>query len=88
MSLFCILKCVIIRLDYAIDQKLKVVEAGAQGHHKIKRGYLAKPTFSYHYLPNSSFRNAVSAFINDEKRHIQENIDYVNNHDNPFKLKN
>ena len=79
--------CYYQAIDYAIDQKLKVVEAGAQGHHKIKRGYLAKPTFSYHYLPNSSFRNAVSTFINDEKRHIQENIDYVNNHDNPFKFK-
>ena len=79
--------CYYQAIDYAIDQKLKVVEAGAQGHHKIKRGYLAKPTFSFHYLPNSSFRNAVSAFINDEKRHIQENIDYVNNHDNPFKFK-
>ena len=39
-------------------------------------------------LPNASFKNAVSAFINDEKRHIQENIDYVNNNDNPFKFKN
>ena len=79
--------CYYQAIEYAIDQKLKVVEAGAQGHHKIKRGYLAKPTFSYHYLPNPSFRSAVSTFIDDEKSIIQENINYINSNDNPFKTK-
>ncbi len=79
--------CYYQAIEHAIDQGLKFVEAGAQGHHKVKRGYLAKPTYSYHYLPNTSFKSAVSNFINDEKKYIQENINYINITDNPFTLK-
>ena len=76
--------CYYQAIDYAIDQKLKYVEAGAQGPHKIKRGYLAKPTYSFHYLPNFSFKKAVSTFIDSESNHIQKEIDYINKTENPF----
>ena len=76
--------CYYQAIDYAIEQKLKYVEAGAQGPHKIKRGYLAKPTYSFHYLPNFSFKKAVSAFIDSESNHIQKEIDYINKKENPF----
>ena len=76
--------CYYQAIEYAIDHKLKFVEAGAQGTHKIKRGYLAKPTYSYHYLPNRFFKKAVNDFIKQEELQIKRHMDFVNNKENPY----
>lgn len=77
--------CYYQAIQFAIEQKLKYVEAGAQGPHKIKRGYLAKPTYSYHYLPNKSFEKAVKDFIYQEEIQINQHLEYINKTQSPYK---
>ena len=76
--------CYYQAIEFAIENRLKLVEAGAQGQHKIKRGYLAKPTYSYHFIPNQSFKKAVLNFLEYEKGEIKKQINYVNNEGSPF----
>ena len=79
--------CYYQAIEFAIENKIKLVEAGAQGPHKIKRGYLAKPTFSYHFIPNLSFKIAVEKFVNYETSEISKQINYINIEKNPFNNK-
>ena len=58
--------CFYQAIDYAITQGLKHVEAGAQGEHKIRRGYLPVETYSAHWIADSSFREAVENFLDRE----------------------
>jgi len=53
-------------IEWAIDHKLATVQAGAQGEHKLARGYEPVITRSAHFLPNPGFRNAVSDFVERE----------------------
>ena len=76
--------CYYQAIDFAIENNIQIVEAGAQGPHKIKRGYLAKPTFSYHYIPHQSFRNAITNFVKHEKKEISNQIKYVNTIGTPY----
>ncbi len=76
--------CYYQAIDFAIKNNLKIVEAGAQGPHKINRGYIAKPTYSYHYIPNNSFNDAVRKFVCTETKEIRRQIEYVNKERNPF----
>ncbi len=69
--------CYYRAIDFAIERGLKRVEAGAQGPHKIQRGYLPVETYSAHYIPNPSFRRAVADFLTAERRHMQQEIDYL-----------
>jgi predicted N-acyltransferase len=48
------------------------VEAGAQGEHKIQRGYLPKPTYSAHWIANPSLRRAIAAFLEAERAGMAE----------------
>lgn len=59
--------CYYRALDYAIDHGLARVEAGAQGEHKIKRGYLPRPTWSAHWIADPGFRDAVARFLRQER---------------------
>ena len=59
-------------IDYAIAHKLARVEAGAQGDHKLARGYLPVPVYSSHYIPDRGFRQAVDRFLIEERRHMAE----------------
>ncbi|WP_229734289.1 GNAT family N-acetyltransferase [Terasakiella brassicae] len=59
--------CYYQAIDYAIANRLKRVEAGAQGQHKIQRGYLPVETYSAHWIANPSFRNAVDDFLEHDK---------------------
>ena len=54
-------------IDEAIESKLSRVEAGAQGEHKMQRGYLATPTYSAHYIRQPDFRRAISDFLTRER---------------------
>jgi predicted N-acyltransferase len=63
--------CYYRAIDWAIAHGLKRVEAGAQGRHKIQRGYLPKPTYSAHWLTHTGLRRAVENFLVDERRGIR-----------------
>jgi hypothetical protein len=59
--------CYYRAIDWAIAHGLKRVEAGAQGRHKIQRGYLPKPTYSAHWIEHPGLRNAVDRFLVEER---------------------
>ncbi len=69
--------CYYRAIDYAIEHGLKTVEAGAQGPHKLARGYQPVKTTSVHYIANPSFREAVERFLEDERRGVSAEIDYL-----------
>ncbi|HVE20429.1 MAG TPA: GNAT family N-acetyltransferase [Acidocella sp.] len=64
--------CYYQAIDYAIAHGLKRVEAGAQGEHKIQRGYLPQPTYSAHWIKHSGLRRAVAEFLNAERQDMAE----------------
>lgn len=63
-------------IDWAIANGLETVQAGAQGEHKVARGYEPVITRSAHYLPHPAFADAVGAFIEGEKRAVEAERDY------------
>ncbi|WP_327753749.1 GNAT family N-acetyltransferase [Sphingobium sp. SJ10-10] len=63
--------CYYQAIDIAIARGLNRVEAGAQGGHKLARGYAPEPTFSAHFIPNASFRRAISDFLAAERQGVQ-----------------
>lgn len=71
-------------IDFAIDRKLSVVEAGAQGEHKIARGYVPVTTHSAHYIVHEGFRNAVCDYL-DHERHEVEQIQNALREHSPFR---
>jgi predicted N-acyltransferase len=64
--------CYYQAIDAAIARGLARVEAGAQGGHKLARGYSPVPTWSAHYIPNPSFRRAIADFIERERMGVQQ----------------
>jgi predicted N-acyltransferase len=67
--------CYYRAIDWAIEHGLKRVEAGAQGRHKIQRGYLPKPTYSAHWIAHTGLRRAVENFLVAERMGIQQEMD-------------
>lgn len=61
-------------IEAAISRGLSRVEAGAQGPHKLSRGYAPVPTFSAHFIPNQDFRRAVADFLAAERRAVAREI--------------
>ncbi len=59
--------CYYRAIDFAIANGLKRVEAGAQGEHKIQRGYLPVPTYSAHWITHAGLRHAVADFLEHER---------------------
>ena len=59
--------CYYQAIDAAIARGLATVEAGAQGEHKLARGYVPVPTWSAHYIPDPAFRRAVADFLLRER---------------------
>src|SRR4051812_12064337 len=64
-------------VEWAIDHGLTSVQAGAQGEHKIARGYEPVITKSAHFLPNRSFRNAVAEFLEAEREGIAAEVEWL-----------
>jgi predicted N-acyltransferase len=58
--------CYYQAIDAAIERGLQRVEAGAQGEHKLTRGYRPVPTYSAHYIPHPDFRRAVADYVERE----------------------
>ena len=79
--------CYYQAIEFAISRGLKRVEAGAQGEHKIQRGYLPVPTFSAHWIPDAGFRKAVASFLARERQMVEHEITMLAS-DSPFKKNN
>jgi predicted N-acyltransferase len=62
--------CYYQAIDYAIAHKLQRVEAGAQGEHKIARGYMPTTTFSAHYIADPALRRAVADYLVRERAYV------------------
>ena len=70
--------CYYQSIDFAIKQKIKIIEAGAQGEHKIPRGYIPTLTYSNHWIKQDNMRSAIKDFLNKEDEIINQNIEYLN----------
>ncbi len=66
--------CYYQAIEYAIANGLKWVEAGAQGPHKVQRGYLPRPTYSAHWIADKGLSKAVERFLGDERRDIEHEM--------------
>ena len=64
--------CYYQAIDFAIANRLRVVEAGAQGEHKIARGYLPQTTYSAHYIADPALRRAISDYLKRERAYVAE----------------
>jgi predicted N-acyltransferase len=63
--------CYYRAIDFAIEHGLRRVEAGAQGQHKIQRGYLPRPTYSVHHIAHPGLRRAVEQFLRAERPAVE-----------------
>jgi predicted N-acyltransferase len=62
--------CYYQAIDYAIAHKLKIVEAGAQGEHKLARGYVPVTTHSSHYIADPALRRAIADYLKNERAYV------------------
>lgn len=79
--------CYYRAIDFAISHGLKRVEAGAQGPHKLARGYLPKPTYSAHWIADAGLRRAVARYLEGERAAVAEEIEFLDAH-GPFRQAN
>ncbi len=77
--------CYYQAIEWAIDHGLARVEAGAQGQHKIARGYLPTAVYSAHYIADPMLSNAVARFLEEERREVQGQMDWLAEEYSPFK---
>ncbi|SPH22827.1 hypothetical protein ASD8599_03574 [Ascidiaceihabitans donghaensis] len=76
--------CYYQAIDAAIDYGLGRVEAGAQGQHKLARGYLPTQTHSLHWVADEGFANAIGDYLEAEREAIEEGIEILTDY-GPFK---
>ena len=69
--------CYYQAIDWAITQGLKRVEAGAQGEHKLARGYLPVPVHSLHWIADPGFRAAVARYLDAERQAVDQEIEVL-----------
>jgi predicted N-acyltransferase len=76
--------CYYRAIDWAIEHGLTRVEAGAQGEHKLARGYAPVATYSSHWIAHAGFREAVARYLAHETPAVAEEIEMLGEH-TPFK---
>ncbi len=69
--------CYYRAMDYALEHGLRWVEAGAQGEHKVTRGYLPRETYSAHWIADGGFRRAVADFLERERDMVAEDMEQL-----------
>ena len=69
--------CYYQAIDYALKNRINKVEAGAQGEHKISRGYLPSFVYSLHWFSNKSFASAISEYLDKEDKVINQEYDIL-----------
>lgn len=76
--------CYYQAIEFAIENGLARIEAGAQGEHKLARGYLPAPTYSLHWFEDPNFAEAISQYLDHEKRAVDEEMEILTQY-GPFK---
>lgn len=76
--------CYYQAIEFAISRGLNRVEAGAQGAHKLARGYLPNLTYSAHWITEPRFRRAVSDYLDQERRAVAHDAEQLAAH-SPFR---
>ena len=71
-------------LEYCIANKLQRFEPGAQGEHKLSRGFLPSETWSAHWIAHPQFRDAINAFVTREQSAVHAYMEELNTH-SPYK---
>ncbi|MDE2600302.1 MAG: N-acetyltransferase [Rhodocyclaceae bacterium] len=76
--------CYYQAIDFCIDRGIKLFEGGAQGEHKLARGFMPTTTYSAHWVAHPEFRAAIGHFLQRETQGIAEYISELDDH-SPFK---
>lgn len=76
--------CYYQAIDFAIERGLKTVEAGAQGGHKLARGYVPETTYSAHWIAHPGLRQAIDDYLERERHAVERESDYLRER-TPFK---
>jgi predicted N-acyltransferase len=76
--------CYYTGIEYCIEHGLKIFEPGAQGEHKISRGFLPAPTYSAHWLADPVLRRAVQNFLSLEREQMRNHMAELSSH-GPYK---
>jgi predicted N-acyltransferase len=79
--------CYYQAIAFAIEHGLKTVEAGAQGEHKLARGYLPVATHSIHWFRDAGFRDAVATYLEAETKAVDQEIEILTQY-GPFRKDN
>jgi predicted N-acyltransferase len=79
--------CYYRAIDFAIEQGLDRVEAGAQGEHKLARGYLPAETYSLHWMRDAGFAEAIAHYLEAERNAVEEDIEILTSY-GPFRKDN
>jgi predicted N-acyltransferase len=69
--------CYYQAIDWAIAHGLSRVEAGAQGEHKLARGYLPSAVHSLHWIADAGFAKAVARYLDSERRAVGEEMEIL-----------
>jgi predicted N-acyltransferase len=77
--------CYYQAIDFAIARGLSRVEAGAQGQHKIARGYLPSPVYSAHFIADPALREPVARYLDSERPAVAAEIDAMTAELSPFR---
>ena len=77
--------CYYQAIEHAIRLKLPRVEAGAQGQHKIARGYLPTPVYSAHWIADPALREPVRRYLDQERAAVQGEMDWLAEEYSPFR---
>lgn len=67
-------------IDYCIEHDLEVFEPGAQGEHKVSRGFIPVPTYSAHWIADSRLRGAIEDFLVREQRGMKHYLEEMQDH--------
>ncbi len=76
--------CYYQAIEFAIERQLGRVEAGAQGEHKLARGYLPQRTFSAHYIADEGLRSAVAKYLVHEREAVAAETEFLQE-DSPYR---
>jgi len=77
--------CYYQAIEWAIEQGFARVEAGAQGQHKIARGYLPHPVRSAHYIADPALRRPVEQFVEQERAAVDGEMEWLTEEYSPFR---
>jgi predicted N-acyltransferase len=77
--------CYYQAIEWAIERGLQRVEAGAQGEHKIARGYLPAAVYSAHYIADARLRAPVEAYVAQERAKVEAEMEWLSEEYSPFR---